>query len=203
MFQESVVLVAVGAGLGWLFAGLLVFGLTPQSNIHSDADAVRFHTTLLGRMRALPGVDSATMMQMRIGSEGSDNDGVLVDGRNPMPTRPFLPVRVNRVGPAFLRTLGIPLRQGRDTRDSDTANLPKVVIVNQTFVARYLAGGEALGHHLAVVGDPKVEYTVVGVAGNSRYTEVREADLPMAYVPFAQPPGLLGMQYELRTTRKC
>jgi ABC-type lipoprotein release transport system permease subunit len=74
------------------------------------------------------------------------------------------------------------------------------VIVNQTFVARYLAGGEALGHHLAVVGDPKVEYTVVGVAGNSRYTEVREADLPMAYVPFAQPQGVLGMQYELHAT---
>jgi len=186
--------------LGMRTAGLLVFGLTPQSNIHSDADAVRFHTTLLGRMRALPGVDSATMMQVRIGSGGSDNDGVLVDGRNPMPTRPFAPVRVNLVGPAFLRTLGIPLRQGRDIQDSDTANSPKVVIVNQTFVARYLAGGEALGHHLAVVGDPKVEYTVVGVAGNSRYTEVREADLPMAYVPFAQPQGVLGMQYELHTT---
>ena len=186
--------------LGMRTAGLLVFGITPQSNIHSDADAIRFHTTLLERMRALPGVDSATLMQVRMGSGGSDNDGVLVDGRNPMPNRPFAPVRVNLVGSAFLRTLGIPLRQGRDIQDSDTANSPKVVIVNQTFVDRYLSGGEALGHHLAVIGDPKVEYAIVGVAGNSRYTGVREADIPMAYVPFGQPQGVLEMQYELHTT---
>ena len=185
--------------LGMRTAGLLVFGISPQANIHSDADAVRFHTALLERMRALPGVDSATIMQVRIGSGGSDNDGVLVDGRNPMPNRPFAPVRINLVGPAFLRTLGIPLRQGRDIQDTDTASSPKVAIVNQTFVDRYLHAGEALGHHIAVEGDPKVQYTIVGVAGNSRYTEVREEDRPMAYAPFAQPQGVLGMQYELHT----
>ena len=188
------------SNLGMRTAGLLVFGVTPQSNIRSDADAIRFHTALLERMRALPGVDSATMMEVRIGSGGSDNDGVLVDGRNPASDHPFAGVRVNLVGSEFLHTLGIPLRQGRDIQDSDTASAPKVVIVNQTFVDRYLHGGEALGHHVAVEGDPKTEYTIVGVAGNSRYTEVREADRPMAYVPFAQPQGVLRMQYELHTT---
>ena len=186
--------------LGMRTAGLLVFGVSPQANINSDADAIRFHTALLERMRALPGVDSATIMHMRIGSGGSDNDGVLVDGRNPQPNRPFATVRVNLVGSAFLHTLGIPLRQGRDIQDSDTANSGKVVIVNQTFVDRYLHGGEALGHHIAVEGDPKTQYTIVGVAGNSRYTEVREEDRAMAYVPFAQPRGVLEMQYELHTT---
>jgi predicted permease len=186
--------------LGMRTAGLLVFGVTPQSNIHSDSDAVRFHTALLERMRALPGVDSVTITQVRIGSRGSDNDGVLVDGRNPLPDRPFAGVRVNFVGSAFLRTLGIPLRLGRDTQDSDTANSPKVVIVNQTFADRYLPRTDPLGHHVAEAGDPKVEYTIVGVAGNSRYAEVRETDRPMAYVPFAQSQGVLGMQYELHTT---
>ena len=185
--------------LGMRTAGLLVFGVSPQSNIHSDADAIRFHTELLERMRALPGVDSATIMAVRIGSRGSDNDGVLVDGRNPAPDRHFAGMRVNFVGSAFLRTLGIPLRQGRDIQDSDTTSTPKVAIVNQTFVDRYLHGGEALGHRIAAEGDPKAEYTIVGVAGNSRYTEVREADRPMAYVPFGQTQGVLGMQYEMHT----
>ena len=186
--------------LGMRTSGLLVFGITPQSNIHSDADAVRFHTALLERMRALPGVDSATITQVRIGTGGSENDGVLVDGRNPLPDRPFALVRVNLVGSAFLHTLGIPLRQGRDIQDTDRASSPKVAIVNQTFVDRYLRAGDALGHHVAVMGDPKVQYTIVGVAGNSRYAGVREEDRPMAYVPFAQPQGVLGMQYELHTT---
>jgi predicted permease len=186
--------------LGMRTAGLLVFGVSPQSNIHTDADAIRFHTALLERMRALPGVDSATIMEVRIGSGGSDNDGVLVDGRNPAPDRPFAGVRVNFVGSAFLRTLGIPLRLGRDIQDSDTASSPKVAIVNQTFIDRYLPGADPLGHHIAAVGDPKVEYAIVGVASNSRYTEVRETDRPMGYLPFAQSQGVLEMQYELHTT---
>ena len=185
--------------LGMRTSGLLVFGISPQSNIRSDADAIRFHTALLNRMRALPGVDSATIMQVRIGSGGSDNDGVLVDGRNPEPERPFAPVRINLVGSAFLHTLGIPLRMGRDIQDSDTASSPRVAIVNQTFADRYLPGADPLGHHIAVIGDPKVQYTIVGVAGNSRYTEIRETDRPMAYVPFMQPQGVLEMQYDLHT----
>jgi predicted permease len=188
------------SNLGMRTSGLLLFGISPQSNIRTDADAVRFHTALLEHMRALPGVDSATIMEVRIGSGGSDNDGVLVDGRNPVPDRPFAGVRINLVGSAFLRTLGIPLRLGRDIEDSDTANSPKVAIVNQTFADRYLPGADPLGHHITVVGDPKVEYTIVGVAGNSRYTQVRETDRPMAYAPFTQTRGVLEMQYELHTT---
>jgi len=50
------------ATLGMRTAGLLVFGISPQSNIRTDADAIRFHNGLLERIRALPGVDSATIM---------------------------------------------------------------------------------------------------------------------------------------------
>jgi len=185
--------------LGMRAAGLLVFGISPQSNIRTDADAIRFHTALLERMRALPGVDSATIMEVRIGSGGSDNDGALVDGRNPLPTRPFAGVRSNFVGSGFLHALGIPLRLGRDIDDSDTANSPKVAIVNQTFVDRYLSGVYPLQHHIALLQNSKVEYSIVGVAGNSRYSSVRETERPMAYFPFTQTTGVLDMQYELHT----
>jgi len=185
--------------LGMRTDGLLVFGISPQSNIRTDADAVRFHTALLERMRALPGVDSATIMEVRIGSGGSDNDGVLVDGRNPMPDRPFAGVRENFVGSSFLHTLGILLELGREIDDSDTADSRKVAIVNRTFVDRYLPGVYPLGHHIASSSDSKVQYTIVGVAGNSRYTDVRETERPMTYVPFTQTRGVLDMQYELHT----
>ena len=39
---------------------------------------------------------------------------MLVDGRNPLPARPYAPMRVNEAGSDFLRTLGIPLAAGRD-----------------------------------------------------------------------------------------
>jgi predicted permease len=185
--------------LGMRTSGLLVFGVSPQARVRTDADAIRFHTVLLDRMRALPGVDSATIMEIRLGTGGSDNNAVLVDGRNPAPDRRFASVRSNCVGSAFLRTLGIPLQLGRDFEDSDTTDSPKVAIVNQTFVDRYLHGLSPLGHRISVLGD-SAEYTIVGVAGNSRYTSIRETERPMAYVPFAQSTGVLGMQYELHTS---
>ena len=184
--------------LGMRVGGLLVFGIEPQSGIRSDADAIRFHTPLLERMRALPGVDSATVMQVRLGSGVSNNDGVLVDGRNPMPARPFAPMRTNLVGSAFLHTLGIPLRRGRDIADSDTATSPKVAIVNQTFAERYLPGADPLGHRIRFFTG-KIDYAIVGVAANSRYTSIDEKDRPVAYFPFTQVSGISDMQYELHT----
>jgi predicted permease len=185
--------------LGMRTNGLLVFGIEPQSGVHSDADAVRFHTALLDRMRALPGVDSATLMQVRLGTQASNNYGVLVDGRNPVPSRPVAPMRTNLVGSAFLRTLGIPLRLGRDIADSDTATSPKVAIVNRTFAERYLPGVDPLGHRIRFFTE-KIDYVIVGVAGNSRYTSMDEADRPLAYFPFTQVAGILDMQYGLHTS---
>jgi ABC-type antimicrobial peptide transport system permease subunit len=49
------------------------------------------------------------------------------------------------------------------------------------------------------MGEP-TQYAIVGVAGNIRYTAVRETDRPMAYVPFSQAPGVLSMQYALHTS---
>jgi predicted permease len=187
--------------LGMRTFGLLVFGVAPQSNIHTDADAIRFHETLLARMRALPGVDSATILQTRFGDGSSSNDGALVDGQNPLPAQPIAPMRVDPVGSNFLRTFGIPLRFGRDFQDSDGTTAPKVAIINQTFADQYFRGVNPLGHHIAFFDDPKNQYTIVGVAGNIHYTGVRENPRPMAFFPFAQIGGILQMQYELHTSR--
>ncbi len=186
--------------LGMRTAGLLVFGINPQSNIRNDAEAIRFHLTLLERLRALPGVDSATISAVRLGSRASNNDGVLVDGRNPLPAKPFAPMRVNLVGSSFLRTLGIPLHLGRDIQDADTSTSRKVAIVNQTFADRYLPRANPLGHQISYFDNGKVDYTIVGVAQNSRYTSVKELERPIAYFPFTQVVGVSEMQYELHTS---
>jgi predicted permease len=184
--------------LGMRTSGVLVFGVTPQSTSGTDADVIRFHQALLARLRSLPGVDSATVLETRFGDGSSSNDGVLVDGRNPSPAKPIAPMRVDPVGPNFLRTFGIPLRLGRDFQDADTANAPKVAIINQTFADRYLPGVNPLGHHIQFF-QGKTPYTIAGVCANFRYTQVREGPYPMAFFPFAQTGGVLAMQYALHT----
>ncbi len=185
--------------LGMRTDGLLLFGLNPQKDIRSDADAILFHKAILDRIRSLPGVESATVLQNRIGAGVSNNNGVLVDGRNPQPGKPIAPMRDNEVGPGFLHVSGIPLLLGRDISESDTASSQKVVVVNKTFADRYLPHSDPLGHHVAFLDDPKTQYAIVGVAQNSRYTGIREPDRPMAYFPYTQVPAVREMQYEVRS----
>jgi len=168
--------------LGMRMQGLLVFGITPQQTTTDDA-RLAFYRDLLDRMRALPGVDSATLMRNRLGGGWSSNDAPTVDG---VP-HPFdaVPLRENTVGPDFLRTLGIPLLAGRDLRDSDTRAAPRVVIVNQTFVQKLLPHTNPLGHHLSDSRRDTV-YTIVGVAKDSKYRSVDEHPRAMAYYPYTQ-----------------
>jgi predicted permease len=105
-------------------------------------------------------------------------------------------MRWNAVGPDYFHVLGIPLLLGRDFTDADHATAPPVVIVNETLAKRYLAGRQPLGHRVTL----SREHTIVGVAANSRYTGVREAERPMAYFPYAQVPPIAGMHVELRTS---
>jgi predicted permease len=185
--------------LGFKSDGLLVFGVNPQLKTHSDAETIRFYEGLLAKLRMLPGVQSVTVMQNRIGSGWSNNTNAVVDGRDPRSNSATDSnmMRWNVVGPNYFGTLGISMRMGRDFTDADSGSAPKVAIVNETFAQRYLKGREPLGHQVSFTS--KLAYTVVGVAANSKYTGVREKDIPMAYFPFKQVQDVGAMHVELRT----
>jgi len=181
-------------GLGLRVSGLVVFGITPPAAARTDADVRAFLGSLTSRLRALPGVESVTLMSNRIGSGWSNNTAAIVDGRPP-DAQKFSPMRWNAVGPEYFHVLGTPLLLGRDFTEADGPSAPPVVIVNETFVRRYLADRPPLGHQVSL----SKPYTIVGVAANSRYTSVREADRPMAYFPYTQVPSIGGLHVELRT----
>ncbi len=183
------------ADLGFRAPGLLVFGVTPPQTVRGDTAVVRFYESLVSRLRTLPGVDAVTLMSNRIGGGWSNNTGAIVDGRPP-DAQKSSPMRWNAVGPDYFHVLGIPLRLGRDFTDADGPTSPPVVIVNETFVQLYLTDRQPLGHTVSL-GKP---FTIVGVAQNSRYTSVREADRPMAYFPYTQVASIGGLHVEMRTS---
>ena len=133
-------------------------------------------------------------MGNRIGSGWSNNTNAFLDGKIPSGENRM---RWNSVGADFFTTLGVPVREGRDFRGSDSQAAPKVAIVNETFVKRFLKGREAMGHIASYT--PELAFTIVGVVADSKYTGVREDSIPMAYFPYPQV-GLIGdMHLELRT----
>jgi predicted permease len=161
--------------LGMRADGLLVFGITPQS-ARTASETLTFYRTLLDRIRAVPGVESATFMENRIGSGWSSNndddalDGVSLKGRFSSTL-----VRSNDVGPDYLHVLGVPILEGRDITDADTPSSLPVVVVNETFVKKFLPNTNPLGHKV------RDNRTIVGVAKDSKYRAVDETPTPMAY----------------------
>jgi predicted permease len=180
--------------LGMRVDGLVVFGVTPQ-NLHSIPENTAFYQDLLSKLRVLPGVESAAVMEERIGSGWSNNRPMMVDGK--VESGPSATVRSNVIGPDFFRTLGVPILAGREFNDSDTAKSAHVGIINELFAQRFLPNQNPLGH---TIGTEHGEFqmTIVGVVKNHKYRNIEEDPIPMAWYMYAQIPVAAKMNVELR-----
>jgi predicted permease len=182
--------------LGMRVEGLVVFGVKP--NITSIPEGNAFYQNLMNKLRALPGVESVTIMEERIGSWWSDNSDMRVDGSLPNVAKgSSRTVRSNVVGPEFFHTLGVPVLAGRDFADSDTATSPHVGIINEQFANRFLPNQNPLGHTIGT-DDGRYTMTIVGVVKDHKYRSIDEEPIPMAWYMYAQIPMTMAMDVEMR-----
>jgi predicted permease len=176
--------------LGMDTHGLLVFGVTPQDK----DDSHLFYRNLLARIAQLPAVESVSMASLRPGTDWSNNNALILDGVE----QKGINLRSNDVGPNFFHTMGVPILAGRDIADADVEakdHNSGVCLVNETFVKRFLANTNPIGH---VLGGG-VKMTIVGVVRDSKYVGVSEEPMPMAYYAVMQAPTLGTMHIEVRT----
>jgi predicted permease len=145
--------------------------------------AKTFEDGLIDRVQALPGVQSAAMARVRPFSYNEPSSGpIAVDGYQPAPDE-VPTAEYNQVTPGYLRTMGIPLLDGRDFTRADNETAPLVAIVNETMVARYWHGADPVGKRLQVKGKTM---QVIGIAKTTKYSSFREAPKPFFYVPLRQ-----------------
>jgi len=183
--------------LGMKVDGLVVFGVKP--NFRSVPEGKEFYANLMSKLRVLPGVESVTVMDERLGSWWSNNSAMRVDGRLPEETNgASRTVRWNVAGPDFFGTLGVPVLAGRDFADSDTAKSPMVGIINEEFARRFLPNVNPLGHTFGPDLGPPIAVTIVGVVKDHKYRSIDEEPLPMAWYMYAQIPVVGAMNVEMR-----
>ena len=113
------------------------------------------------------------------------NESVRPDAFTGEPKNSFF----NRYGPGYLKTMGTALLAGRDFDARDTVGAPKVAVVNEAFAKRFFEGGNPVGHTFRVEGEagkPDRIYQIVGLVRNTKYYELREEFIPIAFLPIAQ-----------------
>jgi len=138
------------------------------------------------RVRAVPGVLSASTSDNTPISGSSWNDSIQVDGYTPKGERDDS-IWLYRVSPRYFETLGIPLIGGRDFDARDTLHSPKVALINQTAAKKFFAGKNAVGQTYRetypTLGPP---IQIIGVVGDTKYRSLKEDILPVAFVAASQ-----------------
>lgn len=155
---------------------------------------INFQDRLLDRLRAIPGVESASFSRGTPFSYVSYSSApIAVEGYVTAPDEEP-EVEYQEVGPAYLATMGIPLVSGREFTRADDETTPLVAVVNEAMVAQYWRGEDPVGARLQVKGR---WMQVVGVAKNSKYRTLMETPTPFFYVPMRQ--NALGQSLQIRT----
>jgi len=159
---------------------LATFDLDPMG--YTDSRGTAFNRQLLERVKALPGVESATLADFSPLSFSIHSEGVMPEGYVPQAHES---VEVDRgvVGPDYLKTLRTPLLAGRDFTSADDNPQERVAIVNRALVDRYWPGQNALGKHIR---DNNHEYTVVGVTANAKYRRLVNEPAPLILIPLLE-----------------
>lgn len=142
----------------------------------------RFYTRVLAEVRALPGVSQAAFVS---------GLPMVVRGmiwRVRVPGQPDAPeaqrnASMRFVTTGFFATLGVPVLEGRDVSDADTAATQPVAVVSESFVRRYWPGQSGLGRAFTL---RNVDRTIVGVVGNVRVRGLERDSEPQMYMPSRQ-----------------
>jgi putative ABC transport system permease protein len=138
---------------------------------------------------AVPGVRSAALsrVQLLTGGGWGANRVAIDDAAMPVEDLGSNRLWRNATTPGWFDTMGTPLAIGRDFADADRAGAPLVAIINDAFVRRYHLDGTPIGRTVRIgLPNGEVRYEIVGVVGDSAYTDPRDGMMATLYVPLAQ-----------------
>jgi putative ABC transport system permease protein len=158
-----------------------------------------FKVELLDRIRSIPGVESAAVSN-EIPLRDWGGASAWMDGAD---ARQAKDTSLSRIGPEYFKTLQIPLLAGRDFDARDRVGTPNVAIVNEAFAREFSNGANPVGHRLwiaATPGEPDTSYEIVGLVRDTKYEDLREEFVPIAYYAAAQDSGAgAGLQVMIRS----
>jgi putative ABC transport system permease protein len=198
----SMVLLVSAALLLRSFAALLdvdrgyrtdnVLALTVQAWNYYPEPAQRrlFVEQALERIDELPGVAATGVTSSLPLAEGigTDTAELTIVGRPEASADGPLGAHAVIATAGYFRVLGIPLRAGRVFEPTDTADTPRVVVVNEAMARRHWPGEDPVGARIRLwFGGPPTDAEVIGVVGDVR--DALQADpQPSLFVAYAQQP---------------
>jgi len=149
----------------------------PETKYKTPVERSAFFDTALARMRALPGVRDAAVID-DLPSTGGSVQPMVVDGRAELLPRDQPTVEVRKITPGYLRAMNIPLMRGRDVRDADV----DVLLVSRAAAKLLWGDVDPIGRRATLPLQSKtLGLNIVGIVGDVRQGELSEAAMPTVY----------------------
>jgi putative ABC transport system permease protein len=190
------------AGLGFNTRNILTFGIAVSGEAlaggqdPSPQQLADFYRQVEERLKSLPGVTGVSVASSLPLSGGVSSTGLKIEGRPEDVGRSPMG-QIHSVGVDYFRTMGIPLRQGREFTARDDLNTPPVLIVNETLAKRLFPNENPIGKRIEPSfssAGPTVMREIVGVVGDTRHTGPRdEPDLEIYFSGAQMPMGAMAV----------
>jgi putative ABC transport system permease protein len=134
-----------------------------QQKFPLPAQQVNFFEQVLERVRSLPGVESAGVVDdIPLNPDGS-NQPIAIEGRPVVAMSDQPEVDVRLVSAGYMRSLHISVLRGREFDGGDVADRPGAVLISESMARKFWPGEDALGKHLTLTFFPDKVREVVGV----------------------------------------
>ena len=167
---------------------LLTWQMNIPQRLTTATDRLAFYQDFFARMESLPGVVSVGgTTRVPLGST-SVTTTVQIDGR-PVPVAELPEVQFRRAMHNYFKTMGIPIRRGRDFSANDGPTAPPVAVINDTMARRLFPNQDPVGQRVRTGPNATGPWTtIIGVIGDIRHGGLEEEPQPEMYITALQGP---------------
>jgi predicted permease len=167
---------------GFAVDRLVTVSFDPISSGYKGDELPALARRLVESASAVPGVIASSASTCGLIAGCSSSGGFRVEGAGDE----SVSLHVNWVSQRYLATTGIPLVAGREFSDRETANSPRVALINESIARRYFPAQNPIGKRLGPSG---LDIEIVGVVGDARTQSLHDMPVPMVYFPIDQKPA--------------
>jgi len=160
--------------------------LDPREVGYDDARTKTFYHDLEAGVRALPGVESASLAFSVPMGAVQDGSSVYIEGQPPTAGQPPPVVIYNHVDESYFDTMRVPLLRGRVFRENDNDKAPLVAVVNQTMAQQFWPNQDPIGKRFSLKSSTGPFVEVVGLAADGKFIFIGWDKKPYFFVPVAQ-----------------
>jgi predicted permease len=166
-------------------ARVLTFHVGLPASRYAQPESIdRFVTTLIERLRALPGVDAGGVIDRLPVADDEQMARLATEATaaEPIERRPL--VARTAIAGDLLEALRVPVRRGRALTNAEITGAAPVALINEEAARRFWPSRDPIGSRLALdsVSGQETWLDIVGVVGNLRNADVDRGPLPQVFV---------------------